>query len=98
MTPLEVIGQGPDGPLPPGRGGDLVADVFAELPVEVDEGRVHGGEGPRLRGVDQGQHLVEFGLRRCRGFGSLDGSRARSFLGRLAHDGSSDWASRAARS
>ena len=79
MTPLEVFGQGPDGPLPPGRSGDLVADVFAELPVEVDEGRVDGGQGPRLRGVDQGQHLVELGLRRRRGFASRDGDLVRSF-------------------
>ena len=40
-----------DGSLPPAVGGDTVADVLADLPVEVDERRVNCGVGPRRAAV-----------------------------------------------
>ena len=97
MSPLNVIGEGADRALAPARGGDLPADVLAELPVEVDQRRVGGGNRLGPCGLDEGQNFVELGLRRrCRA-AFLDGGGFRGRLpGHLAHAGSSDWASKAA--
>src|SRR5438045_326290 len=40
---------------------DLAADVFADLPVEAYKLGVHGLVGPALRGLDEGEDLVEGG-------------------------------------
>jgi hypothetical protein len=58
----DVIGELRDGPLSPAIGRDPSADVLADLPVEVDQCLVDGGDGPRPGGVDQPQDFVKFRL------------------------------------
>src|SRR5258708_997329 len=40
-----MLCQGLDGPLPPAAGGDLAADVVADLPVQVDQLLAVGPDG-----------------------------------------------------
>ena len=59
----DVFGKGLDGSLPPTVGGDALADMLADLPVEVDERRVHGDEGSRSRLGNEAEHDVNCGAR-----------------------------------
>src|SRR5271157_2666482 len=52
VAPPDGLGQVLDGPLAPAFLYGLPADVLADAPVKLDQGRVHGGDGPRFRGVD----------------------------------------------
>jgi len=70
---LDVLGEGHDSPLAPVLGRDLVTDRLANLPIEVDQDRVNGGDGPRPGGVKEAQHLLEVRLRWLIRTGSSEG-------------------------
>jgi hypothetical protein len=63
MATSDVIGKGRHGSLAPVFIGDLSADVFANAPVELNDGRIDGDESTRPSGLDQPKHLVEVRLR-----------------------------------
>ena len=67
-------------------------------PVKLDQGHLQGGDGPRFRGIDEAQYLIESGVRRTIRWGTVDGGFPASFLGCFSHAGSWDWASKAASS
>jgi hypothetical protein len=81
---LDVFGQSFNGPLAPAIVRDPPADVFADLPIEVNQGGIDGGDCPRSRSIDQRQDLIEVrGRRYCiRPFGHSLSLRA---FGRVAH-------------
>src|SRR5436305_4610963 len=58
MVPLDVARQRLDHAFAPGCGLELARDVFTDPPVEVDERRVDGGQGPAAAGLD---HLHDLG-------------------------------------
>jgi len=63
LTLLDVLGKGSDSTFTPALGCDLVTDVLADLPIEVDQDRVDGGEGPRPGGFDEAHYFLEVRLR-----------------------------------
>jgi len=59
----DVLGKRRDGALPPTSGRDFPTDVFADAPIQIDQGGVYGNGRAATRGFDQTQDRIEIGSR-----------------------------------